>query len=88
MASSRPVSSETDNGLRAQTGRQRRRSPAGLGLSASTHSLLLRRLALSAAYALAAVCALLFVVGVLLRVWLLGNAPMNSDEATAGLVAT
>ncbi len=27
------------------------------------------------------------MAGVLLRLWLLGNAPMNSDEATAGLVA-
>lgn len=37
--------------------------------------------------ALAIVSGLLIVVAVLLRVWLLGNAPMNSDEATAGLVA-
>ena len=41
----------------------------------------------SGAYALTIVCGVLIVVGVLLRVWLLGNAPMNSDEATAGLVA-
>ena len=33
------------------------------------------------------VCAIAVVGGVLLRLWLLGNAPMNSDEATAGLVA-
>jgi hypothetical protein len=41
----------------------------------------------SGGYALASVCGILIVLGVLLRVWLLGNAPMNSDEATAGLVA-
>ncbi len=29
----------------------------------------------------------LAVGGLLLRVWILGNAPLNSDEATAGLVA-
>lgn len=91
MASSPPVSSETANGLRAQTvdseagaaeptpgpGRARHaatRSPSSAGWS-------------SGAYALAIVCGVLIVVGVLLRVWLLGNAPMNSDEATAGLVA-
>ena len=84
MASSRPVSSETDNGLRAQTvdsdaGRSGPRPVASTTSSSGGWA--------SGAYALAAVCALLFVVGVLLRVWLLGNAPMNSDEATAGLVA-
>ena len=31
--------------------------------------------------------AVLAVGGLLLRVWILGNAPLNSDEATAGLVA-
>ena len=37
--------------------------------------------------ALTVVLVVVGVVGVLLRLWLLGNAPMNSDEATAGLVA-
>ena len=31
--------------------------------------------------------ALLALGGLLLRLWILGNAPLNSDEATAGLVA-
>ncbi len=31
--------------------------------------------------------AVLTVAGLLLRLWILGNAPLNSDEATAGLVA-
>ena len=36
---------------------------------------------------LAVVAGLLVLGGVLLRLWLLGHAPMNSDEATPGLVA-
>ena len=38
-------------------------------------------------YALAMACGAVFLVGLLVRLWILGNAPMNSDEATAGLVA-
>ncbi len=41
----------------------------------------------SGAVVLALVASLLIVGGVALRLWLLGNAPMNSDEATVGLIA-
>ena len=41
----------------------------------------------SGGYVLALVGGILLLVGILLRLWLLGNARMNSDEATAGLVA-
>ena len=41
----------------------------------------------SGGYALVIVCGAVFLVGLLVRLWILGNAPMNSDEATAGLVA-
>ena len=41
----------------------------------------------SGGYALAIVCGAVFLVGLLVRLWLIGNAPMNADEATAGLVA-
>ena len=34
-----------------------------------------------------ALLVLLAIGGLLLRLWILGNAPLNSDEATAGLVA-
>ena len=91
MASSPPVSSETDNGLQAQKvdsdARAAERSP---GPTRARHAATRSPSSggwSSGGYALATVCGLLIVVGVLLRVWLLGNAPMNSDEATAGLVA-
>ena len=32
-------------------------------------------------------CGAVFLVGLLLRLWILWNAPLNADEATAGLVA-
>ena len=38
-------------------------------------------------YWLAALCVAVAVLGIFLRVWILGNSPMNSDEATTGLVA-
>lgn len=41
----------------------------------------------SGGYVLAIACGTVFLVGLLVRLWILGNAPMNSDEATAGLVA-
>jgi hypothetical protein len=41
----------------------------------------------SGGIALALVLVATGVGGVLLRLWLLGNAPLNSDEATAGLIA-
>jgi hypothetical protein len=41
----------------------------------------------SGGLALAVVVSLLIVCGLALRLWLLGNAPMNSDEGTVGLIA-
>jgi len=41
----------------------------------------------SGGIALAVVLVAVGVGGFLLRLWLLGNAPLNSDEATAGLIA-
>ena len=38
-------------------------------------------------YVLAAVTGVALLLGLFLRIWILGHAPMNSDEATIGLVA-
>ena len=93
MASSPPVDSETSDGLQAQTVVS---DASSAEVSSESPTRIRARHAASrdrspgwssGGYALAIVCGILIVLGVLLRVWLLGNAPMNSDEATAGLVA-
>ncbi len=54
---------------------------------ATSSSVTLSGFSSSGRYVLALVSGCVLLVGVLLRLWLLGNAPINSDEATAGLVA-
>jgi Dolichyl-phosphate-mannose-protein mannosyltransferase len=54
---------------------------------ATSNSVTMSGSSTSGGYVLALVGGILLLVGILLRLWLLGNAPINSDEATAGLVA-
>jgi hypothetical protein len=77
-----PVSeTTTSEGRRRESPEPARAKHAATGSAGSS------RFWSSGGYALAVVCGILVVAGVLLRLWLLGNAPMNADEATAGLVA-
>ena len=92
MALSLPVGADTSNGPGVQatptSGAEQSQDSAPVrGRHAAPRSARSSAGRSSGVYALAIVSGVLIVVGVLLRVWLLGNAPMNSDEATAGLVA-